>query len=1025
MFEEGKGISRRGFLKIASATSSTPLLLKHLQPLLATSASPQAAPQHGVEPHHQSRPRLGLDGVWEFQLDPNDQGGKLGWQQTSARFNRTLKVPGAWEAQGLGIAQNEGVGEKTYEGVAWLRRSFTLPADWKDKRIWLRVGGVHRRATFWLNGHEVGFHDGYLTPFTFDLTEQASFSTENILTARVDNIYRGPDDDQFGCFDWIYNWGGIHRSVYLEATEPVWIDDVRVVPDLAGGRVQLRLRLAQKVGAVSGSALRVECVVSTATSHELEVGRGEAAPHFASGSDTAEFEISVPFKKVRPWSPADPFLYRVQVSLFQGARKVDERWQRFGMREIKVEGRKILLNGSPLYLLGYGDECIFPATVSPSLNREEYRRRLTTARSYGFNYVRHHTHVPVEEYLDVADELGMMVQVELTIMGSYTDDTTMGTEYRKKLLENEWRRIILNNRNHPSVITYSMGNENYSIHPDVRAFLARLYEIAKELDPTRMVLNEAGSTPSQDPFGHTDFIERSFNESWESPEGAIRENLAKRSKNLTRPVIVHEMGYFGGFPDPALTPKYESIKALPAYYAGQLLSRSNAAMKNQLILDPYFGKHLPYVETLPLWAAHSARLQAANMKLAFEETRAVPTVNGYFLWSLTDTSTLVHGLLDDFWQPKFASAEAFRKHNAESVLLLGGNQRIAWMGDEVEISLLISHFQRQPIKSGRLEWALTLDGKSLVAGSVENLQAQVGEVSPLATFRATIPKLPQASTVTLTAVLKSQLPEISNEWKFWIFPKNLLTNADRGVAVQTQLTPVLAKYPFSAETLDKLNTKQPALLIASSLPPSALTYLQNGGRVFLLSEGLFEELDTEFRACYINFAGNNAGTVIRKNPALDAFPHEGFCDLQFYRLLKIRRGGILRDAKTIILEDFPVTVDPIIRSVDRYQYMRDKAYLFEVSVGQGKLLVSTLSFFSTPDTPPASQPGISTGLEKADFSGPECLFLFDQLVRYALSEEFQPTARISPAVLSKLMQPNTRHQRPDDLLDCSYCAPEN
>ncbi len=216
------------------------------------------------------------------------------------------------------------------------------------------------------------------------------------------------------------------------------------------------------------------------------------------------------------------------------------------MREIKVDGRKILLNGNPVYLLGYGDECIFPATITPSLDREEYRRRLSIARAHGFNYVRHHTHVPVEEYLEIADELGMMLQVELTIMGSYSNDVTMGTAYRKNLLETEWRRIILNNRNHPSIITFSMGNENYSIHPDVREFLAHLYGIAKELDPTRLILNQSGSTPSQDPFGHTDFIERSFNEGWESPEGGIRENLDRRSKDLTRPVTVHEMGYFGG-----------------------------------------------------------------------------------------------------------------------------------------------------------------------------------------------------------------------------------------------------------------------------------------------------------------------------------------------------------------------------------------------------------------------------------------------------------------------------------------------
>ncbi len=154
-------------------------------------------------------------------------------------------------------------------------------------------------------------------------------------------------------------------------------------------------------------------------------------------------------------------------------------------------------------------------------------------------------------------------------------------------------------------------------------------------------------------------------------------------------------------------PQYEAVKAMPAFYAAQLLAQANASMKNQLILNPYFGKHFPYMETLSTWSAHSAMLQAANMKLAFEETRAVPGINGYFLWSLTDTSTLVHGLLDDFWQTKIVSPAAFRRHNQETVVLLGSAKRSAWMGEEVEIALLISHFQSEPLKGGRLEWAFT------------------------------------------------------------------------------------------------------------------------------------------------------------------------------------------------------------------------------------------------------------------------------------------------------------------------------
>jgi hypothetical protein len=392
---------------------------------------------------------------------------------------------------------------------------------------------------------------------------------------------------------------------------------------------------------------------------------------------------------------------------------------------------------------------------------------------------------------------------------------------------------------------------------------------------------------------------------------------------------------------------------------------------------------------------------------------------------LTDTGWAVQGVLDDFWQPKAVSAQVFRKYNQETVLLLGNTGRTAWMGEDLEVSLWISHFQTRPLKGGRLEWDFTLEGQPVVKGAAENLQVAVGEVGKLTTFRAVIPRLPRAATLTLTVTLKSPLPEISNEWKFWVFPKEWLRETEHRVAVQARLTPVVRQYPFfevlpqspashserlwgpvGTETLDQLNEKPPFLLITSALAAPVLTYLQNGGRVFLLSEGLFEELETEYRLCYINYSGNNLGTVIRRHPALDAFPHEGFCDLQFYRMLKIHDGrSSIRNGKTIILEDFPVAVDPLIRSIDRYQYLRDKAYLFELGVGRGKLLVSTLNFFPTLNV---------WTFEKVDFSGPECLFLFDQLVRYALSDQFHPVARISTAALGKLMQPHTRNHHPRD-----------
>ncbi len=182
-----------------------------------------------------TRQRLNLDGVWQFQLDPEDQGEKLGWGSDRRALSNTIRVPGIWQTQGFG--EPRGQLRHDYQGAVWYKRTFTIPAEWKGREIWLHVGGILRRAQIYLNGKNVGSHDGMMTAFRVDLRDALLPGQFNSLVIRVDNRMRSGKytpvpqgatpsrkwdfSSPLGAFNFVGNWGGIYRSVFLESTERI------------------------------------------------------------------------------------------------------------------------------------------------------------------------------------------------------------------------------------------------------------------------------------------------------------------------------------------------------------------------------------------------------------------------------------------------------------------------------------------------------------------------------------------------------------------------------------------------------------------------------------------------------------------------------------------------------------------------------------------------------------------------------------------------------------------------------------
>ncbi len=417
--------------------------------LLATlnCGAAEPATQNAVREAREKRPSIDLSGEWEFKLDPLDVGRAEKWFAGRLPYERRIRVPGAWNAQGvafdseqqlrdyegqrleeqkplnqlgtLGVQRESERLFSAYPGPGWYRKEVTIPAQWKGKVPWLIFGGVHREAEVWVNGQPAGAHHSYLTPFHIDLLPYAKPSEKIKIVVRVDARQRKEVDPLMGCLDtldFLYvTWGGLHGRVWLEATEATRMDDLFVAPQLGAGTAEIRLAIK---GARTGQLAAAAEILDTS-------GAAVASVNEAIPADATEVVLVARIPNAKLWSPKSPHLYTARVRLLSGGAVIDARSVRFGMREFKVAGGKFLLNGKPIFLRGYGDDSIYPNTICPPAEKSEFHRRLSIARQYGFNYVRHHSWTPPEEYLEAADELGMMLQPEFPFAYRWDLPTTL------------------------------------------------------------------------------------------------------------------------------------------------------------------------------------------------------------------------------------------------------------------------------------------------------------------------------------------------------------------------------------------------------------------------------------------------------------------------------------------------------------------------------------------------------------------------------------------------------------------------
>lgn len=452
-----------------------PSMRKALVFLVAALCLPAQTPRaEHPKPQFQREAWLNLNGRWEFEFDDRDVGIDGRWWQSSQKFSRTITVPFAFESK------LSGIGDTSFHPVVWYRRSFTVPQDWKGRRILLHFGAVDYRARVWVNGNAAGSHTGGQTPFSFDITPLL-VSGSNTITVRAEDpptdrsVPRGKQFWEPKSRNIFYTrTSGIWQTVWLEAVPETRLERVRITP-AADGSVRFEARIV-----APAPDLELHAVVRYENSFVA------SAAVRAAEAKTA-LTLSVPDPKL--WSAESPDLYDVTFELRRGGNVIDRVASYFGFRTVSIENGRVLINGRPVFLKMVLDQGYWPDGIltPPSDEAIQYDIRMT--KEMGFNGARKHQKVEDPRYLYWADRMGLYVSGEMA--NAYVFDEDYAARFT-----GEWIEAVERDYNHPSVIMWAPLNESWGTpnlrDPRQQAHLKANYWLTKSLDATRPVIDNEG-----------------------------------------------------------------------------------------------------------------------------------------------------------------------------------------------------------------------------------------------------------------------------------------------------------------------------------------------------------------------------------------------------------------------------------------------------------------------------------------------------------------------------------------------------
>ena len=864
----------------------------------------------GTEPEDASSSLIenAVPGYWEdmtekFRLTP---------------FFRTLKINPEYGIQSYPITGTApDMALPNIVGNFFYKRSFNCENIKSSATLYFE--GVQNSVSVWINDAFLGRHEGYSSPFEFLIPDGLIKDGENAIILSVSNHPLSGYDGELisGLTNRAANQytGGITGNVELRVYNSPLRDCAVFVSDDCS-MVTVKSEMTEK-GSFEWSVCDNDIVIKSGTSDG----------NFSFKTDGLLF-----------WSPENPKLYTLKITC---GEVVLER--SFGVRKLIADGVHFRLNNTPYFLRGICEHCYFPETIHPHHDYTYYRSIIKEVKKLGFNFIRFHTYIPEEEYMQAADELGMLLHVECP------NNTTL----------EEWQEIVNFCRRHTSVVIYCCGNELLMDEPFIEHLNKCADIVHSETDALFSPMSamrgleyfwvepEQEKETKSEPFKHhprriADV--GSFSDMYSSYTNGLHsynsldndpDIIDEWSSVYNKPRVSHEICIDGTYTDLSLKERYKGL----CVGETKMFSSIEKHLQDKGVLHK-----------APLYFKNSSEWQRRVRKYCFESLRRSNNMAGYDFLGPIDTHWHTFGydvgMMNEFYELK--PGETVRNvlmYNSPTVLLTNLGKKVNFKsGDTLNFSIFTSHYGKCDLEDIQLTVRLSIDGKVTERKNTTVKNVVNGQVSKLDTFSFLLPDIEKPAQMKLSATLDGGEVFSENEWELYLFPKS-----------------------------EEIKTEN--LIIKDQIEENELcVLLENGKDVLLFGSTPFEALPTSFRISLAGRTSGNLATVINDHPSLGDMPHDGFCGWQFARMLE---GG-----NAVCFETDEVPFNPIIEVVSTHKYVIRQAAFFEFNVGKGRLIVCSFDF---KDDDPAA------------------MWFKNKLISYAESDNFNPKDTITTAQLRGLI----------------------
>ena len=409
-----------------------------------------------------------LNGEWQFEIDKAADGEARGLTY-GKDLNAKINVPFCPESKLSGL----GLGNTVRLKDVWYRRLFEVPAAMQGKRVRIHFGGVDYQAWVYINGQLAGTHIGENVAFNFDITQWLKAGPNEVVVKVLDDMSTGLQpsgkqaaDQSGGC---IYTrTTGIWQTVWLEAVGSSFVETISVVPDPDNARFLVTAKIN---GQDKDLTLKAEAFAD-----------GELTGS-DSGTGPWQNTLVLNLKSKKLWEPASPFLYDLKFTLYSGKEKIDELKSYVGLRKVAIDGRRILINGKPVFQRLILDQGFYPEGLWTAPSDAALKNDIELSMACGYNGARLHQKVFEPRFLYWADKLGYLV---------WGESPNWGFNFKPEGYSaylNEWTEILLRDRNHPSIVGWCAFNET---DPKAGELQQMMWNVTKAVDPTRPALETSG-----------------------------------------------------------------------------------------------------------------------------------------------------------------------------------------------------------------------------------------------------------------------------------------------------------------------------------------------------------------------------------------------------------------------------------------------------------------------------------------------------------------------------------------------------